>query len=186
MLAALAADAPEITAAVTALSRRPARRRGRRDRLERVQPRRVDRARGDRRGHIALHPRVIELAGAVALWIAASRCCSCSACSRPLAALVLVLAMFLPYVVLLGVRHDGWRAAAAAALGLAGGGDHRGGARARGRDPPRRGGRRDALLALAGTAVVVGASIAMERSASKLGRATRFPGSSSERSCWRR
>ena len=172
MLAALAADGPEITAAVTAL------------------------ASGEKRigagvilgsnvfnvaaliglagivaGHIALHPRVIELSGAVALWIAGIAVLLVLGLLGPPAALLLALAVFVPYLMLLGMRHvrilslplprtwTHWLVTAIseeeqeleAAI------------------HPSRGGARDALVALLGTAAVIGASVAMERSASALG-----------------
>ena len=172
MLAALAADAPEITAAVTAL------------------------VRNDQRvgagvvlgsnvfnlaallglsavvaGHIALHRRVVELGGAVAMWIAVVCLVVVVGVLSPLAGLFLAIAALGPYLVILGVNHERL-ARVAAALGMdavAGGCRQRGGGRARGGDTsePRRrsrcrhGGWR--------VAVVVGASIAMERTGAELG-----------------
>ena len=138
MLAALAADAPEITAAVTALLRHDPRigagvvigsnvfnlaaLLG----LAAVVA-----------GQIALHRRVIELAGAVALWIALVTLLVVTGTVSPPAALVLVLAVLGPYVAVLAVREQ-----RLTRLGLprrwsrwlARGGP-RGGARARARDP---------------------------------------------------
>ncbi len=164
MLAALAADAPEITTAVTALLR------------------------GDQHtgagviigsnvfnlaaliglsgvvaGSVALHPRVIELAGAVALWVAAAAVAVVLGLP-PLAGLLLVLAVFLPYLAALGVRRErlawsGWLLAAVSEeeheLEVA--------------VHPPRGRPRDGALALLATAVVVAASVAMEHTASELG-----------------
>jgi cation:H+ antiporter len=172
MLAALAADAPEITASITAL------------------------AHNDRRigagvvigsnvfnlaaliglaaliaGRIALHRRVIELAGAVALWISAVTLATVTGALSPAAGLVVVLAVFVPYVTLLGIGRErvsrlrlpaAWRrwlieAVREEELEL---------------EPaihPRRGGTRDALIAAGAVVVVVSASVAMERSASQLG-----------------
>ena len=107
MLAALAADAPEITAAVTAL------------------------ARNDQRvgagvvigsnvfnlaallglsavvaGQIALHRRVVELGGAVAMWIAAVCLLVVTGVLSPLLGLLLAVAALGPYVVILGTDHE--------------------------------------------------------------------------------
>jgi cation:H+ antiporter len=178
MLAALAADAPEITAAVTALLH------------------------GDQRvgagviigsnvfnlaaliglagivsGAVALHRRVVELAGAVALWVAAVTLAVVARGCSPAVGLVLVLLVLVPYAVVLGLpkarvrrlripaRWSGWLASAVAEeeLELA---------------PaihPRRGRTKDALGALTGVAVVVGASIGMEEAASRLGERTAVP-----------
>jgi cation:H+ antiporter len=179
MLAALAADAPEITAAVTA------------------------RARHDHSvgagvvigsnvfnlatliglaavvaGGIALHPRVIELAGAVALWIAGIALTVVTGVLSPLAGLVAVLAVLLPYIAVLGVRHERldriglpaawtrWLIAAISEEEL----------ELEVAIHPRRGHTRDAILALGAVVVVVVASIAMERSASELGTRHAVPG----------
>src|ERR1700677_2934128 len=122
MLAALAADAPEITAAVTALARHQ-------------QSVGAGVVIGSNvftlaaliglaavvGGSIALHPRVIELAGAVALWIAGVSLTVVTGVLSPLAGLVAGLAVLAPYVARLGALADRR--------------DHRGGAGARGRDP---------------------------------------------------
>jgi cation:H+ antiporter len=173
MLAALAADAPEITAAVTALARND---------------RRIGAGvvigsnvfnlaaliglAGVLAGRIALHRRVIELAGAVALWISAVTVAVVVGAFGPLVALLLVLGVLAPYVVILGARHERlarlrlpapWRSWLVAAISeeemeleVA--------------IHPRRGDKRDALVALSAVVVVVGASIAMETTASTLGR----------------
>lgn len=172
MLAALAADAPEITAAVTAL------------------------VRGDQRvgagvvigsnvfnlaallglsavvaGQIALHRRVVELGGAVAMWISAVCLIAVLGIVSPLAGLLLAIAVLGPYVVILGLDHGrlarlrlpaAWRRWLVAAvseeeveLEVA--------------IHPRRGGARDAVTAAGAVLVVVGASIAMERTGAELG-----------------
>ena len=172
LLAALAADAPEITAAVTALVRH-------------------DQSVGAGvvlgsnvfnlaallglsavvAGQIALHPRVIELGGAVALWIAAASLAVVTGVLSPAVGLLLVSAVLVPYVVILGLRHDrlarlglpskaaSWLLAAITEEEL----------ELEDAIHPRRGHARDALLTLCAVAVVVGASIAMERTASELG-----------------
>jgi cation:H+ antiporter len=172
LLAALAADAPEITAAVTALVRHD----------QRVGAGVVIGSNVFNlaallgfsavvAGQIALHRRVIELAGGVALWIAVVTLVVVTGVLSPLAGLLLVSAVLAPYVVILGVRRERlararlparttrWLANAVSEEELE-------------LEPaihPRRGGARDALLAAASVAVVVGASVAMERSASELG-----------------
>jgi cation:H+ antiporter len=172
MLAAFAADAPEITAAVVAL------------------------ARHDPRigagvvvgsnvfnlaallgltaivaGQVALHRRVIELAGAVAVWVSAATLTVVTGILSPLAGLLVVLAVLVPYALVLGGRHErlaslrlpaawtGWLVAAVSEeeleLDVA--------------IHPDRGSARDALVAAGAVVVVVGASVAMERAASELG-----------------
>lgn len=179
MLAALAADAPEITAAVTALARH-------------------DTHVGTGvvigsnvfnlaallglaalvAGRIALHRRVIELSGAVALWCAVVCLLVVVGVLTPLAGLIVVLVVFAPYLALLGLGSErrarlrlphawaGWLATAVGEeeqeLEVA--------------IHPSRGGARDAVLAAIATLVVVGASVAMERTASELGTRHAVPG----------
>ncbi len=179
MLAALAADAPEITAAVTALAHHD----------QRIGAGVVIGSNvfnlaaliglsGIVAGSVALHRRVIELAGAVAVWISGVTLLVVLGVCTPAVGLLLVLAVLGPYVVILGLRHErlerlrlpaAWRRWLIAAiteeeLEL---------------EPaihPRRGGARDALTAAAAVAIVVGASIAMEQSASELGSRHAVPG----------
>jgi cation:H+ antiporter len=178
MLAALAADAPEITAAVTALARHDthigagvvigsnvfnlAALLG----LAAVVA-----------GRIALHRRVIELGGAVALWTSAGCLLVVVGVLPPLAGLLAVLAVLAPYLAILGIGLEriertrlpsswaGWLAEAVREeeqeLEVA--------------IHPSRGHARDAVLAAAATLVVVGASIAMERTASELGARHAIP-----------
>jgi cation:H+ antiporter len=172
LLAALAADAPEITAAVTAL-------------VHHDQHVGAGVVIGSNvfnlaallglsavlAGEIPLHRRALELSGAVALWMcAATLALVTGACSPPLA-LALALVVLVPYVAILAVRHERiariglpaswsrWLVAAISEeeqeLEVA--------------IHPRRGQGRDALLALAAVAVVVAASIEMEHSATQLG-----------------
>jgi cation:H+ antiporter len=177
MLAALAADAPEITTAVTAL------------------------VEGDQRigagvvlgsnvfnlaaliglsgivaGYVALHRRVIELGGGVALWVAAVTLAVALQGITPAAGLLLVLAVMGPYVAVLalGARVRGlpvprawarWLRAAIAEEEL----------ELEVAIHPRRGGARDVALAAGAVVVVVGASVAMEASASELGRRHAVP-----------
>jgi cation:H+ antiporter len=179
MVAALAADAPEITAAISALAAH-------------------DRQVGAGvvigsnvfnlaallglaaviAGRIALHRRVIELGGAVALWICAVTLAVVTQAIGPLAGLLAALAVLAPYVAILGVRHERlaslrvpaawtrWLVAAITEEELE-------------LEPaihPRRGHARDGALAALALLVVVGASIAMERSAGKLGMRHNVPG----------
>ncbi len=184
MLAALAADAPEITAAVTALARHDthigagvvigsnvfnlAALLG----LSAVVA-----------GRIVLHRRVIELGGAVALWTSLACLLVVVGVLSPLAGLLAVLVVLAPYVAVLGIgprrierlsadlrsvpgSWAGWLAEAVREeeqeLQVA--------------IHPTRGHARDAVLAAAATLVVVGASIAMERTASELGARHAVPG----------
>jgi cation:H+ antiporter len=177
MLAALAADAPEITTAVTAL------------------------VEGDQRigagvvlgsnvfnlaaliglsgivaGYVALHRRVIELGGGVALWVAAVTLAVALQGITPATGLLLVLAVMGPYVAVLalGARVRGlpvprawtrWLRAAIAEEEL----------ELEVAIHPRRGGARDVALATGAVVVVVGASVAMEAAASELGRRHAVP-----------
>jgi len=170
MLAALAADAPEITAAVTALA-------GHHARIG------AGVVIGSNvfnlaallglsalvAGEIALHRRVIALEGVVAVWVAAVCVAVVVGVLWVAVGLALVLVMLVPYLVILGVRHERLRR-----LGL---------------PPacvrwltsaiteeelevaihPRRGRATDATVAAVSVAAVVGASIAMEQTASELG-----------------
>lgn len=172
ILAALAADAPEITASVTALA-------GHQARIG------AGVAIGSNvfnlaallglsaivAGRIELHRTVVLLEGAVAVWIAAVCVAVVAGAVSAFAGLDLALIVFLPYLVVLGVPHDrlsrlrvpptwvAWLRAAILAseveLEVA--------------IHPRRGRGRDAVEAIAAVAFVVGASVAMERSAATLG-----------------
>jgi cation:H+ antiporter len=122
-------------------------------------------------GRIGLHRRVIELGGAVALWICAASLVVVTGACPPPWGLVAVLAVLGPYVVMLGVRRErlrrlrlpaAWTRWLLAAiheeeleLGVA--------------IHPRRGHLRDAAAAACALVVVLGASVAMERTAAKLG-----------------
>lgn len=179
MLAALAADAPEITAAVTALVRHD----------QHVGAGVVIGSNvfnlaallglaGIVAGQVALHRRVIELAGAVALWTCAVTLALVTGIFSPLVGLLAMLAVLAPYGVILGVHHDRlarlrlpatwtrWLVAAVSEeemeLQVA--------------IHPQRGGARDAVIAAGAVVVVVGASIAMERTASELGSRHAVPG----------
>jgi cation:H+ antiporter len=172
MLAALAADAPEITAAVTALS-------GGNQRIGAgvvigsnvFNLAALIGLAGIVAGRVALHRRVIELGGAVALWVAGVTVAVVVGACSAAAGLVLVLVVLGAYVVVLGIPHERlsrlplprawgrWLRAAVAEEEL----------ELEDAVHPRRGRPRDALVALAAVAVVVGASVAMEQTAAELG-----------------
>jgi cation:H+ antiporter len=178
MLAALAANSPEITAAVTAL------------------------VRGDARigagviigsnvfnlaallglaaalaGQIGLHRRVVELGGAVALWISLVCLGVVLGLISALGGLVLALAAMAPYVLLLGMRRERlarlrlpltWRRWLTAAVSEEE-------AELEVAIHPRRGHARDAVLAMAAILLVIAASIAMERAGAELGTRNAIP-----------
>ena len=178
MVAALAADAPEITSAVTALA-------GHQPKIG------AGVVIGSNvfnlatllgvsavvAGQIMLDRRVIELEGVVALWIAVVCFAVIVGLTSPALGLVAVLLVFVPYLVVLGVRHDrlvrlglprrwaDWLTAAIieeeAELEPA--------------IHPRRGDSRDAAEALIAVIIVVAASIAMEKTASRLGARHHVP-----------
>jgi Ca2+/Na+ antiporter len=114
----------------------------------------------------------------VALWIAAVTLALVTGACSPLAALLLVLCVLVPYVAILGTRHErlarlrlprnwtGWLLAAISEEEL----------ELEVAIHPSRGGARDGLLAAGAVAIVVGASIAMERTASELGSHHAVPG----------
>jgi cation:H+ antiporter len=178
LLAALAADAPEITSAVTALVHH-------------------ERALGSgvvigsnvfnlaallgvgavAAGRIGLHRRVVLLGGAVASWMAIVCVVAVVGLVGPGTGLALALVVFVPYVVLLATSHmtaspprharlplprrwGGWLTSAVAEeeeeLAEA--------------FRPRRGTRRDAAVAVVALGAIIGSSIVMERAASSVGR----------------
>jgi len=179
LVAALAADTPEVTSAVTALAR------GQRDIGTGV-------ILGSNvfnlaaliglgavvAGGITLHRRVVIFEGTVALWIAALAIAAVTGLITPAAALALALAVLAPYVYVSAVHPSGrsalplprrlrsWLAGAVAEeeqeLADA---IHTG-----------KGGPRDAAVAVLALAVVVAASAAMEGTASTLGTRWAVPG----------
>jgi cation:H+ antiporter len=178
VLAALAADAPEITAAVTAIA-------GHQSRIG------AGVVIGSNvfnlaallgvaavlAGKIALHRRVVVLEAVVAVWVAAVCLVVVLGLVSSAAGLGLVLAVLGPYLVAIGVRRSRLRR-----LGLPGRwvswltsaiveqelelevAIH-----------PPRGQRRDAIVAAAAVLVVVGASVAMEQAVSTLGQRHAIP-----------
>jgi cation:H+ antiporter len=173
MVAALAADAPEITTAITALV----------DRNRRIGAGVVLGSNAFNlaallglaalvAGTIALHRRVVLMNGAVALWTAGMAMLAVFGAVGVLVALFATLIVLGPYLALLGggggvLRRIGLPPAWSGWL-----------AEAIGEEElelevaihPPRGSIRDGVLALLALAVVVGASVAMEQSAAALGR----------------
>ncbi len=179
MVAALAADAPEITSAVTALS-------------EHEHSVGAGVAIGSNvfnlaallglsavvAGQIALHRHVIVLSGAVAVWLSAVCLVVVVGVVSPLVGLLLALAAFLPYLAILAVRRErlvrtplprAWISWLAAAV-------HEEELELVVAIHPRRGRTRDAVAAAVALIVVVAASVAMEHTATTLGAHHAVPG----------
>jgi cation:H+ antiporter len=128
-------------------------------------------------GRIALHRRVIAFESVVALGIGAACLLVVLGALSPPVGLVLSLALLLPYLVLLGVPHD-----RLARVGLPGAWGQWLAQAVMEEEAellpaihPRRGGARDAMLAGCAVLVVVAASVAMEQSASTLGQRIAMP-----------
>jgi cation:H+ antiporter len=178
LVAALAADAPEITSAVTALARGQA-------------------AVGAGvvtgsnvfnlaallglaaavSGPIALHRRVVLLAGLPAVWVAAACLLTVAAVVPPPAGLALAGAVLVPGTAVLGMRRArlerlrlpaGWAGWLAAAV-------HEEETELAAAIKPRRGTWADGLTATAALTAVIGASIIMEQAATVLGRSYQVP-----------
>jgi cation:H+ antiporter len=157
MVAALAADAPEITAAVTALI-------GGKARIG------AGVAIGSNlfnlaallglaslvTGRVDLHRRAVRTDGAVAAWIAVAGLLAVVHVLSAWVGLVMALALFIPYLVALPDYGEGEVELARVIH-------------------PRRGNREDGLEAVLATAVVVGASVAMEQAASTFGAREAVP-----------
>ncbi len=178
MLAALAADAPEITAAITAMASHQAHVG-------------AGVALGSNvfnlaallglsavvAGRVALHRRVVTMEGAVAIWIATVCLLTVLGVLPAVAGLVLVLGVLGPYLVLLGVPHEHLRRLRLPSRWLA----WIAGAIADSEVElevalhPRAGQRRDVAAAAIATAVVVGASIAMEQTGARIGGRLGWP-----------
>jgi cation:H+ antiporter len=173
LVAALAADAPEITSAVTALTRGQASvgagvvigsnvfnlaaMLG----LAAVAA-----------GGIAFHRRVVLLAGLPGIWVAVVCLLTVAAVLAPAAGLALTAAVMVPYAAVLGMRRArmeslrlpaGWARWLVAAV-------HEEETELAEAIRPRRGTWRDALAAAGALIVVVGASTTMEVTATALGR----------------
>ena len=123
-------------------------------------------------GHLRLHRKVVILGGSVALWVAVVCLATVLRLLPPTAAAGLVILILGPYCLLLGVRPGrlsrlhlprrwaNWLATAVDEESL----------ELTQAIRPQRGGRRDALVAAAALCVVIGASIGMELGASALAR----------------
>ncbi|HYA01177.1 MAG TPA: hypothetical protein VEK76_12650 [Candidatus Binatia bacterium] len=177
MLAALAADAPEITSSITAM-------------VNRQQQIGAGVVLGSNvfnlaallglgalvAGRIGFHRRVVVLAGAVALWIAAVCVLTVLGLLPPLAGLVLVGVVLAAYAASLGLPRSAlhrlplprrWIAWLHAAV--------RQEEQEREVARPPRGGAGDALIAGACLVIVVAASVVMERAAASLGARYAIP-----------
>jgi cation:H+ antiporter len=178
MVAAVAADAPEITSAITALA-------GHEPKIG------AGVVIGSNvfnlaallgvsalvAGHIVLDRRVIELEGAVALWIAVVCVTVVVGLVSAGVGLVAVLVVFVPYLAILGVHHDRLRR-----LGLPRswadwltGAIVEEEAELKPAIHPSRGSTKDAVGALIAVVTVVVASIAMEKTTSRLGAGHHIP-----------
>jgi cation:H+ antiporter len=129
-------------------------------------------------GGIKLHRRVVLFEGTVALWIAALSIAAVMSLITPVIALILALAILVPYVYVSAVHPSG-RSGLPLPAGLW---SWLAGAIAEEEQElsdvinPAKGGPRDAAIAVLALAVVVAASAAMERSASALGARWAVPG----------
>jgi cation:H+ antiporter len=122
-------------------------------------------------GHIALHRRVVLLAGGVAVWVAAVCLLTAVGAVPPVAGLLAVLAVLVPYVVLAAlegprVRNHGLAMKVRRWLRIA---IYEEELELSTAIHPRRGHTADAIVAVVALGVVITASVAMERSASTLG-----------------
>jgi cation:H+ antiporter len=172
MLAALAADAPEITSAVTALAQHQ----------QKVGAGVIIGSNvfnlaallglgGVVAGSIALHRRVVLLGGVIALWVAVVCLVTTTGTIPPAAGLVAVLAILVPYLVLLGVgaarlhrvpvarRWESWLAVAISEEEQ----------ELEEIIHPAHGRRPDVWLAVVALVVVVAASVVMERAGTSIG-----------------
>jgi cation:H+ antiporter len=182
LVAALAADAPEITSAVAALAQHQ----------QKVGAGVIIGSNvfnlaallglgGIVAGSIALHRRVVTLGGIIALWIAAVCLITTTGTIPPAAGLAAALAVLVPYAVLLGAgarrlqqvplarRWDGWPAVARrweAWLAVAISEEEQ---ELEEVIHPPRGRRRDVFLAAGALLVVVAASVVMERAGTSIG-----------------
>jgi cation:H+ antiporter len=178
MLAALAADAPEITASISAMA----------SHQSRVGAGVVVGSNVFNlaallglgavvAGWVALHRRVVIMEGAVATWIAVVCLLSVIGVLAPGDGLVLVLLVLLPYGVLLGTPHerlhrlrlpDGWSRWIKEAI-------EESEVELEVAFHPKRGQRRDAIEAFLLTLVVIAASVAMEQTGVRIGTRLRWP-----------
>ncbi|MCQ4080952.1 hypothetical protein NGB36_10155 [Streptomyces sp. RB6PN25] len=122
-------------------------------------------------GRIALHRRVVLLGGAVGMWVAAGCLATVLGWLSPLFGLLLVMAVLVPYLVVLGLRRaqlerawlpQGWRRWLAEAI-------HEEELELSEAIRPHPGTWRDGLVAVSALVCVVGASSMVERAASAVG-----------------
>jgi cation:H+ antiporter len=172
VVAALAADAPEITAAVTALMLHQSKVGAGVIIGSNVFNLAALLGLGAVvAGSIALHRRVVLLGGVVGIWIAAVCLVTVLGVVPPAAGLVAVLAVLVPYLVVLGAAHTRQRWLAVARrweswLAVAVTEEEQ---ELQEVIHPPRGTRLDFVLAAAALVVVVAASVTMERAATLLG-----------------
>ena len=129
-------------------------------------------------GSVALHRRVIVLESVVAVWVAGGCVAVVAGWLSAALGLVLVLAVLAPYVALLAVSHDRLRGIGLPApwvrwLRAAVVEEER---ELEAAIRPPTGDARDGAVAVLAVAVVVGASVAMEQTASELGTRHAVPG----------
>ena len=187
MAAALAADAPEVTASVTAL-------------LHHQQTVGAGVVVGSNvfnlaallglgavvSGGIALHRKVVLLGGAVAMVVSLICLLAVAGVASPEVGLLVALVVLVPYIVLLATRRpmlrglhvpprwDAWLASAVVEEEV----------ELEGAIHPRRGTSTDTFIALGALVTVVGASVAMEQGAASIGPTTAWPTSWSGHSSW--
>lgn len=122
-------------------------------------------------GRIGFHRRVVLLGGIPALWVAAACLLAVVGMLRPAAGLVLAVAMLIPYTGLLSLRQSrmerlrlprGWKSWLVSAV-------HEEETELSAAIRPQPGTRRDGLAATAALLAVIAASITMERAATVLG-----------------
>ena len=173
LLAALAADAPEITSAITALAGgQPAVGAGVVIGSNVFNLAALLGLAAVVAGGIAFHRRVVLLAGLPGIWVAVVCLPVAAGVVAPLTGLVLVAVILLPAVAVLGMRPArmerlpipaAWARWLIAAV-------HEEEVELAEAVSPRRGGWRDGIAAMVALITVVGASIAMEHAATALGR----------------
>ena len=173
LVAALAADAPEITSAATALARgQPSVGAGVVIGSNVFNLAALLGLAAVVAGRITFHRRVVLLAGVPGVWVAAVCLLTVAAVAPPAVGLALVAVVLVPGVAVLGMRRarmerlrlpGGWTAWLVAAV-------HEEEAELAEAIRPRRGTWRDGLAAIAALVTVVAASITMEQAASVLGR----------------
>jgi cation:H+ antiporter len=178
MLAALAANAPEITTAITALVRDDSRIGAGVIIGSNVFNLAALLGLGAAlAGQIALHRRVVELGGGVALWVSLVCLAVVVGLISPLGGLVVASAAMAPYLAILGMRRErlaqlrlplAWRRWLGAAISEEE-------AELEVAIHPARGTTRDGVIAIGAVLVVVGASVAMEEAGAELGTRAAIP-----------